>query len=86
MRSLCVHNFQSKREGSIAERAVKFLACIVDNSYEVYDPLCVVRKLLKESQETTDTYEMGWYHGSTPTDNPLLFFFNAFTLHTLLNL
>ena len=60
MRSLCVHNFQSKRVGSIAERAVKFLACIVDNSYEVYDPLCVVRKLLEESQETTDTYGMGW--------------------------
>ena len=32
MRSLCVHNFQSKREGSIVERAEKFLACIVDNS------------------------------------------------------
>ena len=32
MRSLCIHNFQSKREGSIVERAEKFLACFVDNS------------------------------------------------------
>ena len=52
---------------------------------EVYDPLRVVRKLLEESQETIDTYGMGWYHGS-PHTNPTHCSSFSMHSHSLLNL
>ena len=67
MRSLRVHNFQSKREGMYCGKSGKVSGMYCEKFIKVYDPLRVVRKL-EESQETTYTYEMGWYHGSTHTD------------------
>ena len=85
MRSLPVFIiFSQKEKACMVERVVKFLACIVDNS-EKFMINCALSENYKWKVRRQLTHmgchHMRWYHGSTDTDNPLLFFFNAFNLN-----
>ena len=65
-------NFQSKREGMYCGKSGKVSG--------MYCGKFIARWRQLYTRLPLPLIHIGWYHGSTPTDNPLLFFFNAFTL------